>query len=111
MNYSNKLGLSDSALLNGINFFGVDRDRPGAFVPIFLKSFGWRERDIGFVVFLKAAVALFSQMPIADAIDKTNHKKLYALFSEIAVPLSGLILLFHPFYITVIAAMLIQGIA
>ena len=98
-------------LLNGINFFSVDRDRPGAFVPLYLHNRGWREEDIGAVMFLKSLAALITQIPIADRIDNTRHKKRYALCADVVVATTGIAMLFNSSYALVCTSLIAQGIA
>ncbi len=111
LGYSNIMRLQDSALLNGINFFSVDRDRPGAFVPLYLHNRGWREENIGAVMFLKSLAALIAQMPLADRIDNTRHKKWYALCADLIVATTGIVVVFNSSYALVCAALILQGVA
>jgi MFS family permease len=65
----------------------------------------------GFVIFLKAIVALVAQPLMGDAVDKTIRKREYALLSNIAVSLTGLSFVVCLAYEWVVFALILQGIA
>lgn len=96
---------------------------------LFIK--GWRESDIGegssvsctlhcrltprvplgFVIFLKAIVALIAQPLMGDVVDKTRYKREFAVGSNVVVSLTGLSFVVFLVYEWVMVALVLQGIA
>lgn len=66
---------------------------------------------VGFVVFLKAIVALLAQPLMGDVADKTTHKREYAVLSNVVVSLTGLSFVLFLQYDWVVVALILQGIA
>jgi MFS family permease len=99
-----------SSTLCWLNFFTIDRDRPGVFVGTYLLLLGWKEGQIGVVSFVKDIVSLFFQTPMGDIIDKTTAKREWICASDLILAGTCLLMMFFHNYPVVLACMAIQGI-
>ncbi|CAM9114630.1 unnamed protein product, partial [Ectocarpus fasciculatus] len=66
---------------------------------------------LGFVIFLKAIVALIAQPLMGDVVDKTRYKREFAVGSNVVVSLTGLSFVVFLVYEWVMVALVLQGIA
>lgn len=78
--------------------------RPGIFIAPYLLIKGWKESNIGLVLFISGIVGLLIQAPAGELTDETPYKRLIIWFSNLLTIIGCLCLLYSNHYGVIIFA-------
>ena len=95
-------------VLATLSFFTLNGARPGIFIAPHLLNHGWREKDIGLVLFIGGITTLIVQTPIGMLIDISHNKRIFILGANLLIGLTSIALVYNSELVFVIVSLCIQ---
>lgn len=103
--------LYDKIVLALLNISTLNRAKPGIFIAPFLLMRGWKETDIGIVLFFNGVAMLLVQTPAGLYVDHTIYKRYLLSTANFVAGLSCLIIIITNSFSLILFAMCMQGVA